>query len=376
MKRILTIVATAMLAVSDANAAPQGRIVGYIAAFKGLDSVTDERLFRNYTQLDLAFVNPNLSGEVTDENGLVCAPAGNGAMISDAQLRRLVALAHAAGATLLASLGGAVIPPCGGRWSQLLSPEMRPKVVAAIVEMVDRYGMDGVDVDLEGDLMRSIDRDGNYTPFVNELANALHARSKLVTAATGSGPGNMVPAESLAYFDVIGIMSYDAVGPSWGTPGGEHSTYAQSQADLALWIAKGVPASKLALGMPFYGHAFGMFPESWALHDIASRFGNRQLSGDVVGERCAGCSYITFNGLQTLERKATLAGAWGAGVMVWEIGDDLPGDAAIRHVSAGYRKGLAYFHHRSDLMKRAASRFSPALESRAPGIPAGQALRD
>ena len=27
--------------------------------------------------------------------------------------------------------------------------------------------------------------------------------------------------------------------------------------------------------------------------------------------------YITFNGLPTLERKARLAGAWGAGVMVW-----------------------------------------------------------
>src|SRR5206468_1710141 len=39
----------------------------------------------------------------------------------------------------------------------------------------------------------------------------------------------------------IGIMSYDAVGPTWGTAGGEHAPYSQAQADLSLWIGKGVP---------------------------------------------------------------------------------------------------------------------------------------
>jgi len=50
--------------------------------------------------------------------------------------------------------------------------------------------------------------------------------------------------------------------------------------------------------------------------------------------------------LPTLERKAELAGAWGAGVMVWEIGQDLPDGKAIRHINAAYRKGRAHAHRR------------------------------
>ena len=66
------------------------------------------------------------------------------------------------------------------------------------------------------------------------------------------------------------------------------------------------------------------------------------LKSDVVGQRCAGCDYITFNGLPTLERKARLAGAWGAGVMVWEIDQDLPGNRAIRTVRRALDEGRKY----------------------------------
>ena len=342
MNHLLAVAAAVLLMSSPALAQDRGTVVGYVAAFKGLDRAIELGGFESYTQLDLAFVNPTPSGDVLGTDGIACAPAGNGAMISDAQLRRLVATAHEAGAKVVASLGGAVIPPCGGDWTELAAPNLRPKVVASIVDMVSRYDLDGIDIDLEGELMTSIDRAGNYTPLVSALAAALHARSKVLTVATGSYPGGMVPDSSLRYFDVIGIMSYDQVGPSWGAPGAEHSTYAQAEKDLALWIGKGVPASKLALGMPFYGRGFGTYREGWSLKDIADAFGPHQLKSDVVGELCGGCGYITYNGFPTLRRKAELAGAWGAGVMVWEIGQDLPGHDAIRQIGTGYRKGRSH----------------------------------
>lgn len=339
----LIALAAAVIAMSSASPAQdRGNIVGYVAAFKGLDRVIDQGGFGNYTQLDLAFVNPTPAGEVLSADGLACSPAGNGAMVSDAQLRRLVAAAHESGTKVVASLGGAVIPPCGGDWAQLAAPDMRPKVVASLMAMVDRYQLDGIDVDLEGELMTAIDHAGNYTPLVSALAAELHARSKVLTAATGSYPGGMIPDASLSSFDLIGIMSYDQVGPTWGPAGGEHSTYAQAQADLALWIRKGVPARKLAIGMPFYGRGFGSYRQGWSLAEIESAFGERQLGSDLVGPRCGGCSYITYNGLPTLERKAELAGAWGAGVMVWEVGQDLQDGRAIRHVVSAHSKGRSY----------------------------------
>ena len=341
MRRLSSFLIASLLAASPAYAKERGTVVGYVAAFKGLDRELQQRGLDRYTQLDLAFVNPTPEGEVVAAGALACAPAGESVMVSDAQLRSLVNSAHRQGTKVVASLGGAVIPPCGGDWAQLLQMPMRQIVLANLIAMVDRYDLDGLDIDLEGELMMQIDKQGNYTPFVRELADALHSRSKLLTAATGSYPGGMVPDASLPYFDLIGIMSYDAVGPTWGPPGGEHSTYAQAEADLALWIRKGVPASKLALGMPFYGRGFGSYREGWNLQDIAP-LSARQLDSDVAGQRCGGCSYITYNGLPTLERKAELAGAWGAGVMVWEVGQDTTDGRAIQHMTDAYGRGQSY----------------------------------
>jgi GH18 family chitinase len=317
-------------------------VIGYLPAFKGFDAVTQRADLHPYTHVDLAFVNPGPSGEIVAGDGLLCAPDGNGSMISDAGLRKLVEKAHRSGAKILVSVGGGTIPPCGGDWALLARPENRTKMVDGLLALVDRYGLDGIDVDLEGELMTRMDREGNYTPLVRELSMALRERSKLLTCATASYVGGMVPDAALPYFDLIGIMSYDAIGPTWGTPGDEHASYTQAEKDLALWLAKGVPAGKLALGLPFYGRGFGKYRPNWTLGEIKAEIGGNALHSDVVGRRCAGCSYVTFNGVPTLERKARLAGAWGAGVMVWEIDQDLPGHRAIRKVRKALERGRKY----------------------------------
>ena len=340
MRALFAFVAAALFAASPASAEPA--VIGYLPAFKGFADVLQRADLRYYTHVDLAFVNPGPNGEIMTGDALACAPAGNGAMLADADLRALVSKAHGANAKVLASLGGGTIPACAGDWAILAQPENRAKVIAGLIAIVERYGLDGIDVDLEGELMTRMDAEGNYTPFVRDLSAALRARSKLLTCATASYAGGMVPGAALPYFDLVGIMSYDAIGPTWGTPGDEHASYVQAERDLALWLGKGVPPEKLALGLPFYGHGFGRFGPSWALRDIAAQFGGRAAKSDVVGQRCAGCDYITFNGLPTLERKARLAGGWGTGVMVWEIDQDLPGNRAIRSVRKALKEGRNY----------------------------------
>jgi chitinase len=340
MRPVLAFAAAALLTM-PASAAERPVAIGYVPAFKGLDAIVERGGFEHYSHLVLAFVNVGPAGEILAEGGLTCAPSGESAMISDKSLRRFVAVARKADAKVIASLGGGTIPACSGDWAMLLRPESRAKVIAGLTKLVDRYELDGIDVDLEGELMTRIDREGNYTPFIQELSAALRARSKLLTSATGSYEGGMVPDASLPYFDLIGIMSYDAIGPTWGTPGDEHASYEQAEKDLRLWLGKGVPAHKLALGLPFYGRGFGKYRESWSIAEIADEKGSKTLESDVIGKRCGGCDYVTFNGLPTLERKAMLAGAWGAGVMVWEIDEDLPDDRAIKRVLSGHAKGRA-----------------------------------
>ena len=339
MVRSISFLMAALLIGSPAHSRERGTLVGYIAAFKGLGQEMRPAGLDRYTHLVLAFVNPTNDGTIVGPGGLACAPAGGSAMISDAELHALVAAAHERGTKVLASLGGAVIPPCGGDWVKLLSPGMRSTLETNLVDFVERYDIDGLDIDLEGELMMRIHGQGNYVPFVAELAQAMHERSKLLSAATGSYPGGAVPDASLPYLDLLNIMSYDQIGPTWGAPGAEHSTYEQAEADLALWLQKGVRPDKLALGVPFYGRGFGSYRTNWSLAEIASEFGEAQLDNDVVGQRCAGCNYITYNGLGTLERKAKLAGAWGVGLMVWEVGQDLPDSKGVLRLARGYREG-------------------------------------
>jgi GH18 family chitinase len=339
--RLLSILAALFLNAVPAQAHERPVAIGYVAAFKGLDRIVERGGFEHYTHLNLSFANPDSSGAMERGGGLACAPAGDGSMVSGRSLRKLVEAGHQAGAKVLVSVGGGVIPPCSGDWAKLLEPANRAKIVAGLIRLVDTYRLDGVDVDLEGELMTRIDRAGNYTPFVAELSAALRARSKLLTAATATYEGGMVPDSALPYFDLIGIMSYDAIGPTWGTAGDEHAPFHQAKAHLDFWIAKGIPRAKLALGLPFYGYGFGGFRRNYRLSDIAAEYGMGALGFDVIGRRCGGCPYITYNGLATLEKKARMAGIAGVGVMVWETDHDLPRHEAIRAVLAAHREGLA-----------------------------------
>ena len=342
--RVLAGIAVALMIAARPAQAASPAVIGYLPAFKGFSDVLQRADLRNYTHINLAFVNPAPSGEIMSGSAFACAPAGGGVMLTEGDIQQFVRQAHHAKAKALISLGGGTIPACSGEWAALAGSDDRAKVIAGLLAFVDKYDLDGIDVDLEGDLMTRMDRDGNYTPFVQELGAALHSRSKLLTCATASYVGGMVPDASLPSFDLIGIMSYDAIGPTWGTPGDEHASYERAEKDLALWLGKGVPAGRLALGLPFYGHGFGQYRASWALRDVATEFGEEAAKSDVVGQRCPGCGYITFNGLPTLERKARLAGAWGAGVMVWEIDQDLPDSRAIKSVRAALKQGLHDAH--------------------------------
>ena len=115
------------------------------------------------------------------------------------------------------------------------------------------------------------DREGHYTPFIAELSKALKARGKLLTVATASYEGGMIPVSSIPYFDLVMPMSYDAIGPSWGEAGSEHSTYAQAQRDLDLWLKRGVAPERLALGLPFYGYGFSSYDADYAFADLIAR---------------------------------------------------------------------------------------------------------
>ncbi len=144
------------------------KVVGYLSGRNF--SRIDELELNSLTHLNLAFANPDNNGKLVFGRGVDIAP--------------VVAKGHAAGLKVFVSLAG------GGRpdtvvWKSVLLPENKSAFVRQIVDYVERNFLDGVDVDIEGNLLPTIRE--SYNPFVVELKQALHAKGKGITAALARG---------------------------------------------------------------------------------------------------------------------------------------------------------------------------------------------
>ena len=315
----LLVLSVASLATLPARATGAPVLVGYFPAFKGLSATVP---IDHYTHINIAFANPDAQGALAKAGTMTCMSGGANGAVTVAELRDAVTRLRARGAKVLLSVGGGHIPDCSGDWAALLGGKARATIIAEMLAIVDAAGLDGIDIDIEGQLLTAIDRQGNYTPFIAALSKALKAKGKLLTVATASYEGGMIPVSSVRYFDLVMPMSYDAIGLSWGQPGSEHSTYAQAERDIGLWRARGVKPERLVLGVPFYGYGFGRYAPGGGFNTLFAAHGQAALAGDVIGRACAGCDYVTFNSPATLKRKAELARERAGGVMVWEITQD------------------------------------------------------
>jgi GH18 family chitinase len=105
--------------------------------------------------------------------------------------------------------------------------------------------------------------------------------------------------------------------------------------DLDLWLARGVARERLVLGVPFYGYGFGGAQANWSYRELAAAHSKDATNGDVIGERCAGCRYITHNSPATIAKKARLAAKKAGGVMVWELSQDSPDHALTKAIGRG-----------------------------------------
>ena len=325
--------------LAEAAAKPRPVVIGYLPTFKDYKGAMAATDLSKLTHINIAFLNPDPQGNLVAGDVMTCMTNNLHVPLPGQDVRDIVTQAHAAHVKVLASMGGGQIPACAGDWATLLSPASRPNLIKNILQYVKDYDLDGIDIDLEWEVMTKIDTDGDYVPFVTELGAALHAEHKILSCATASHPGGMIPAASIPAFDYVNIMSYDEVGPSWGTSGGEHASLAEARADIATWQAQGLPKSKLVLGLPFYGYGFNGYNRGYDYKNILTTFGEDAAEGDVIGKLCAGCQYITYNGRPTIRAKATLAAQDGAGIMIWELSADAPGadsllDAAYESVNA------------------------------------------
>lgn len=220
------------------------------------------------------------------------------------------------------------------------STTSRQKLINNILQNVDTYKFDGINIDFEN--IYKADKD-LFTQFINELARSLKSRGVLLSVdVTINVPGSSWSdgydrAAIAKAADYVAVMTYDQ---HWAT-----SPQSGSVAQLS-WVENGVqkilkeiPREKLLLGLPFYTRewkevytANGIIVSSKAISMATAKKritdNNVKMVWDAVsGQYFAqyskdGATYkIWLEDARSIDLKSQLVNKYGlAGVASWQAG--------------------------------------------------------
>ena len=185
--------------------------------------------------------------------------------------------------TVLVSVGGWL-------WSTnfsdiALTEKSRSRFIESAIGFLRRYDLDGLDIDWEypgmagaGHRFRSEDK-RNFTLLLKEMRKRFdresieNHRRLYLTIAAGASDEYLEHTEMRKvqeYVDTVNLMAYDYVEPGDDPLTGHHAPLFTNPADERNYSADasvqafekaGVPAEKLLLGLPFYGHVWGQVPD-------------------------------------------------------------------------------------------------------------------
>ena len=183
---------------------------------------------------------------------------------------------------------------------------------AAVAVCLDKR-LDGVDLDWEHP-QNAAEEEG-YGMLLAELHQAFEPHG-LTLSVTLAG-WQKLPRGAFDSVDWVNVMAYDHPG--------QHSTLEAAQSDVKKLLDAGAPTGKITLGLPFYGRDTKNPDQALTYREILAKFRPGPEKDEI------GTMYL--NGPATIRRKVEYAlKARLAGVMIWELGQDAPGDQSLLNV--------------------------------------------
>lgn len=246
-------------------------------------------------------------------------------------------------------------------FSDVASTAGRREVFAqSCLELILEYGLDGIDINweypvsggAEGIIHRPEDRE-NFTLLLRVLREKLDRQGRLdgkeycLTATGAASEGflkKIEPSAVAAVTDYIFLMAYDYSGP-WAERTGFNAPLDRVKKSARAYLDGGIPAEKLVLGMPLYGHRYqDASPANNGLNSVFSSASSVTYDA-VVREYLTDGAYtlrrhssaaspylfgrntfVSYDDPESIAAKASLARELGlAGIGFWELSQDSGG---------------------------------------------------
>ncbi|WP_300637221.1 glycosyl hydrolase family 18 protein [uncultured Oscillibacter sp.] len=346
---------------SAAGGSGTGEVVGYYASWAAAQGHTPDKLpAERFTQINYAFA------KIEDGRAALGNPA------RDAEnLRELAGLRRRnPDLKIVLSLGG--WDDSTGFSGAAASLENRKAFSQSCVDLLLAHDLDGVDLDWEypvsggapGTAHLPQDKQ-NFTLLLRELRQALDRQGRRdgksyvlsIAGAVNGGYLNCIePREVAEAVDHIFLMAYDLQGP-WDAYAGFNAPlhaptdgppryHSSVDSGVSAWLAQGVPAEKLVLGMPLYGYIYqGVSSRNGGLYqpfesaksvpwdrvkdEYLSRSAYRRFRHQeaevpyLYGNR----AFLSYDDPASIAAKADLARRRGlGGVGFWELSQDRDGE--------------------------------------------------
>ena len=333
--------------------------------------------YSNYTVLNYSFFKPETNGKIssTDETADKALLEGNSSV---------VALAHKANVKVMASIGGWTL---SDNFPAIASnASSRVNFASDCNKLLKQYNFDGIDIDWEypgyDEHMGGPADKKNFTTFMKQIRDSINSlgtrtgkqyKLSACFGASAERASNIEWNNIIPILDMLNIMTYDFFG-EWDAVANHNSPlYAPAEGEasfninsafLMLTQQHNVPASKINLGIPFYGRSqsgattlfkptsgqadLSTFPDEEgapAYYTVMANMSKFNYYWDNTakvpylfgksGGSTAG-TFVSYDDKKSVGLKASYIMSKGArGAIVWDISHDLMETAPGSGVVAG-----------------------------------------
>jgi len=250
------------------------------------------------------------------------------------RLREIVALKEQnPNLKVILSIGGW---GAGGFSEMASSDSTRNSFIEDCVRKCDEYNLDGIDIDWEfpgssaSGIKSSPEDKDNFTLLMKGLREALGKKRILSFASNASGK-HANWKDVIKYLDYVNVMCYDMGRPPFHNAALYKSDMVRFSTEDAIeaHISKGIPAKKIVLGIPFYGHGnkklkvndYVGFRELPNFDQYEHKWDSTAMVPYIVNKK--GEMLVTYDDEESIRLKCEYAINRGLlGVMYWEFSYD------------------------------------------------------